>query len=161
MLQSVQSWSTSTLCLHSSAWEKSLLMIVKLVLLKTDKNSDFYLSWWRTIDTEGEGKTSHPILQFRGLVGNRTQVKVSRLLLLFLYLVIGSLETVVENVQNMGKLSLKCANAFQVLRHLQKKLNKWLWLKKFQLKSYLLSSPIVSTPGLKLLQLFPQLFFIG
>jgi len=52
------------------------------------------------------------------------------------------LETVVENIQNVRKLSLQCANAFQVLR-------------------YLLSSPVLSTSGLKLLQLFPQLFFVG
>ena len=38
-----------------------------------------------------------------------------------LYLVIRTLETVVENIQNVGELSLKCANAFQVLRHLQLK----------------------------------------
>ena len=35
------------------------------------------------------------------------------------YLVIGALETVVENIQNVGELSLKCANAFQILRYLQ------------------------------------------
>ena len=37
------------------------------------------------------------------------------------YLVIGALETVVENIQNVGELSLKFANAFQVLTHLQLK----------------------------------------
>ena len=35
------------------------------------------------------------------------------------YLVIRSMETVVKNVQNMRELSLKRANAFQVLRRLQ------------------------------------------
>ena len=38
-----------------------------------------------------------------------------------MYLVIGCLKAVVENVQNMGELSLKCTNAFQVLRYLQLK----------------------------------------
>ena len=35
------------------------------------------------------------------------------------YLVFGAVETFLENIQNMGELSLKCADAFQVLRHLK------------------------------------------
>ena len=64
----------------------------------------------------------------------------------------------------MGKLSLKCANAFQVLGHLQLKAGEvtleFLELLEF-IELNLLSRPVLSTPGLKLLQIFPQLFFIG
>ena len=117
-LQSVQSWSTSTLCLHSSAWGSSLLILRKRTFVNK------HLSWWRTIDAQSQGKTSHPVFKSGRLVEKRKWYHTAKIDH-FVYLVIRSMETVVKNFQNMRELSLQRANAFQVLRRLQFKSQYW------------------------------------